>query len=168
MAVAILRTPGFIKKRTNDDDDDDEAEAMIASFQSPSLRFVATVATSPTRGGCFPLIKLRTRVLCKEKVHPPFPASHFPSHHLPQPLTDIKSCASLSHSPTRLSRVYREAFLILSPLHVVSPPLLQDSMMNACHRGCRLYSICQFVNGNAGFNTSKEECQGGEPTMEAN
>lgn len=34
--------------------------------------------------------------------------------------------------------------------------------MNACHRGCRLYSICQFVNGNAGFNTSKEECQGGE------
>lgn len=112
MAVAILRTPGFIKKRTNDDDDD-EAEAMIASFQSPSLRFVATVATSPTRGGCFPLIKLRTRVLCKEKVHPPFPASHFPSHHLPQPFTDIKSCASLSHSPTRLSRVYREAFLIL-------------------------------------------------------
>ena len=33
--------------------------------------------------------------------------------------------------------------------------------MNACHRGCRLYSICQFVNGNAGFNTSREECQGG-------
>ncbi|CAG14058.1 unnamed protein product, partial [Tetraodon nigroviridis] len=39
-------------------------------------------------------------------------------------------------------------------------PLPQDSVMNACHRGCRLYSICQFVNGNAGFNTSKEECQG--------
>ncbi|XP_049588225.1 transmembrane protein 59-like [Syngnathus scovelli] len=36
----------------------------------------------------------------------------------------------------------------------------KDSMMNACHRGCRLYSICQFVNGNAGFNTSKDECQG--------
>ncbi|XP_012694964.1 transmembrane protein 59-like [Clupea harengus] len=36
----------------------------------------------------------------------------------------------------------------------------KDSIMNACHRGCRLYSICQFVNGNAGFNTSKEECQG--------
>uniref|UniRef100_H3DQ50 Transmembrane protein 59-like n=1 Tax=Tetraodon nigroviridis TaxID=99883 RepID=H3DQ50_TETNG len=36
----------------------------------------------------------------------------------------------------------------------------KDSVMNACHRGCRLYSICQFVNGNAGFNTSKEECQG--------
>lgn len=34
--------------------------------------------------------------------------------------------------------------------------------MNACYRGCRLYSICQFVNGNAGFNTSREECQGGE------
>lgn len=34
--------------------------------------------------------------------------------------------------------------------------------MNACHRGCRLYSICQFVNGNAGFNSSREECQGGE------
>lgn len=33
--------------------------------------------------------------------------------------------------------------------------------MNACHRGCRLYSICQFVNGNTGINTSKEECQGG-------
>ncbi|XP_063057957.1 transmembrane protein 59-like [Engraulis encrasicolus] len=36
----------------------------------------------------------------------------------------------------------------------------KDSIMNACHRGCRLYSICQFVNGNAGFNTSKDECQG--------
>ncbi|KAJ3599461.1 hypothetical protein NHX12_033422 [Muraenolepis orangiensis] len=36
----------------------------------------------------------------------------------------------------------------------------KDSIMNACHRGCRLYSICQFVNGNAGFNTSREECQG--------
>ncbi|XP_037325214.1 transmembrane protein 59-like isoform X2 [Pungitius pungitius] len=36
----------------------------------------------------------------------------------------------------------------------------KDSIMNACHRGCRLYSICQFVNGNAGFNTTREECQG--------
>ncbi|GLD62322.1 transmembrane protein 59-like protein [Lates japonicus] len=36
----------------------------------------------------------------------------------------------------------------------------KDSIMNACHRGCRLYSICQFVNGNGGFNTSREECQG--------
>ncbi|XP_077462582.1 transmembrane protein 59-like [Stigmatopora argus] len=36
----------------------------------------------------------------------------------------------------------------------------KDAIMNACHRGCRLYSICQFVNGNAGFNTSKDECQG--------
>ncbi|XP_065102730.1 transmembrane protein 59-like isoform X2 [Paramisgurnus dabryanus] len=36
----------------------------------------------------------------------------------------------------------------------------KDSIMNACHRGCRLYSICQFVNGNSGINTSKEECQG--------
>lgn len=54
------------------------------------------------------------------------------------------------------------------PPHVVSPSLLQDSVMNACHRGCRLYSICQFVNGNAGFNTSKEECQGGEDTREEN
>nr|XP_061790819.1 transmembrane protein 59-like [Nerophis lumbriciformis] len=36
----------------------------------------------------------------------------------------------------------------------------KDSIMNACYRGCRLYSICQFVNGNAGFNTSKDECQG--------
>ncbi|KAI5620730.1 transmembrane protein 59-like precursor [Silurus asotus] len=36
----------------------------------------------------------------------------------------------------------------------------KDSIMNACYRGCRLYSICQFVNGNTGFNNSKEECQG--------
>lgn len=39
--------------------------------------------------------------------------------------------------------------------------------MNACYRGCRLYSICQFVNGNAGFNTSREECQGGESRWHA-
>ncbi|CAB1331431.1 unnamed protein product, partial [Coregonus sp. 'balchen'] len=38
----------------------------------------------------------------------------------------------------------------------------KDSILNACHRGCRLYSICQFVNGNAGFNTSRDECQGGK------
>ncbi|MBN3303232.1 TMM59 protein, partial [Amia calva] len=37
---------------------------------------------------------------------------------------------------------------------------LRDPVLNACHRGCRLFSICQFVNGNAGFNTSREECQG--------
>uniref|UniRef100_A0A4W4E1J1 Transmembrane protein 59-like n=1 Tax=Electrophorus electricus TaxID=8005 RepID=A0A4W4E1J1_ELEEL len=36
----------------------------------------------------------------------------------------------------------------------------KDSIMSACHRGCRLYSICQFVNGDTGFNNSKEECQG--------
>uniref|UniRef100_A0A8C4HGQ6 Transmembrane protein 59-like n=1 Tax=Dicentrarchus labrax TaxID=13489 RepID=A0A8C4HGQ6_DICLA len=43
----------------------------------------------------------------------------------------------------------------------------KDSVMNACHRGCRLYSICQFVNGNAGFNTSREECQGGESVCQS-
>ncbi|KAL4658959.1 transmembrane protein 59-like [Arapaima gigas] len=36
----------------------------------------------------------------------------------------------------------------------------KDAVLNACHRGCLLFSICQFVNGNAGFNTSREECQG--------
>uniref|UniRef100_W5LWI8 Transmembrane protein 59-like n=1 Tax=Lepisosteus oculatus TaxID=7918 RepID=W5LWI8_LEPOC len=36
----------------------------------------------------------------------------------------------------------------------------KDAVLNACHRGCRLYSICQFVNGNAGYNASREECQG--------
>lgn len=46
-------------------------------------------------------------------------------------------------------------------LNEAFPLFLQDSIMNACHRGCRLYSICQFVNGNTGINTSKEECQGG-------
>nr|XP_023699338.1 transmembrane protein 59-like isoform X1 [Paramormyrops kingsleyae] len=36
----------------------------------------------------------------------------------------------------------------------------KDAVLNACHRGCLLFSICQFVNGNAGFNASKEECHG--------
>lgn len=55
------------------------------------------------------------------------------------------------------------ALLYFLPLAPTPPqPLPQDSIMNACYRGCRLYSICQFVNGNAGFNTSREECQGGE------
>ncbi|XP_034767940.2 transmembrane protein 59-like isoform X2 [Acipenser ruthenus] len=35
-----------------------------------------------------------------------------------------------------------------------------DRVLNACHRGCRLFSICQFVNGNAGFNTTLSECEG--------
>ncbi|XP_028672217.1 transmembrane protein 59-like isoform X2 [Erpetoichthys calabaricus] len=31
--------------------------------------------------------------------------------------------------------------------------------LNACHRGCRLFSICGFVNGNADFNSTKSECE---------
>lgn len=76
---------------------------------------------------------------------------------------DIYSCLVLDKVKPSLSRSTGDISNFVPP-HVVSPPLLQDSVMNACHRGCRLYSICQFVNGNAGFNTSKEECQGGEDT----
>lgn len=52
--------------------------------------------------------------------------------------------------------------LLMVVLDLTKFMCLQDSIMNACYRGCRLYSICQFVNGNTGFNNSKEECQGGE------
>lgn len=64
-----------------------------------------------------------------------------------------------------LSKSAGDMFNSAAPLFYFLPPPLhlpQDSIMNACYRGCRLYSICQFVNGNAGFNTSREECQGGE------
>ncbi|KAL4608093.1 transmembrane protein 59-like [Arapaima gigas] len=36
----------------------------------------------------------------------------------------------------------------------------RDGVLTACHRGCRLFSICQFVNGNSGRNASEDECQG--------
>ncbi|XP_018586408.2 transmembrane protein 59-like [Scleropages formosus] len=36
----------------------------------------------------------------------------------------------------------------------------RDTVLSACHRGCRLFSICQFVNGNGGHNASRDECQG--------
>lgn len=52
--------------------------------------------------------------------------------------------------------------VLLLLIYLTKLMCLQDSIMNACYRGCRLYSICQFVNGNTGFNNSKEECQGGE------
>ncbi|XP_023653790.1 transmembrane protein 59-like [Paramormyrops kingsleyae] len=43
---------------------------------------------------------------------------------------------------------------------VINKSFIKDSVLSACNRGCRLYSICKFVNGNAGSNASKEECQG--------
>ncbi|KAK3562085.1 hypothetical protein QTP86_027182 [Hemibagrus guttatus] len=51
-------------------------------------------------------------------------------------------------------------FILYDDDDVVVVVVVVDSIMNACYRGCRLYSICQFVNGNTGFNNSKEECQG--------
>ncbi|NXL85150.1 TM59L protein, partial [Alectura lathami] len=35
----------------------------------------------------------------------------------------------------------------------------QDAVLNACYRGCRLFSICHFVDASAGLNTTRAECE---------
>uniref|UniRef100_A0A8C3UA88 Transmembrane protein 59 like n=1 Tax=Catharus ustulatus TaxID=91951 RepID=A0A8C3UA88_CATUS len=36
---------------------------------------------------------------------------------------------------------------------------LQDAVLNACYRGCRLFSICHFVDASAELNTTRAECE---------
>lgn len=42
------------------------------------------------------------------------------------------------------------------------PP--QEEELYACQRGCRLFSICQFVDDGADLNRTKQECDSGEPS----
>ncbi|XP_053906234.1 transmembrane protein 59-like isoform X2 [Cuculus canorus] len=34
-----------------------------------------------------------------------------------------------------------------------------DAVLNACYRGCRLFSICHFVDASAELNTTRTECE---------
>ncbi|XP_039558409.1 transmembrane protein 59-like [Passer montanus] len=34
-----------------------------------------------------------------------------------------------------------------------------DAVLNACYRGCRLFSICHFVDASAELNTTRAECE---------
>ncbi|PKU29351.1 transmembrane protein 59-like [Limosa lapponica baueri] len=43
-----------------------------------------------------------------------------------------------------------------------SPLGLEDAVLNACYRGCRLFSICHFVDASAELNTTRAECEAGE------
>uniref|UniRef100_A0A8C8RV50 Transmembrane protein 59 like n=1 Tax=Pelusios castaneus TaxID=367368 RepID=A0A8C8RV50_9SAUR len=36
---------------------------------------------------------------------------------------------------------------------------VQDAVLNACYRGCRLFSICHFVDASAELNTARTECE---------
>nr|XP_025971098.1 transmembrane protein 59-like [Dromaius novaehollandiae] len=35
----------------------------------------------------------------------------------------------------------------------------QDAVLNACYRGCRLFSICRFVAASAELNATRAECE---------
>ncbi|XP_042297848.1 transmembrane protein 59-like [Sceloporus undulatus] len=35
----------------------------------------------------------------------------------------------------------------------------QDAVLNACYRGCRLFSICHFVDATAELNATRAECE---------
>uniref|UniRef100_A0A7M4FBI2 Transmembrane protein 59 like n=1 Tax=Crocodylus porosus TaxID=8502 RepID=A0A7M4FBI2_CROPO len=35
----------------------------------------------------------------------------------------------------------------------------QDAVLNACYRGCRLFSICHFVDASAALNATRAECE---------
>ncbi|XP_019393983.1 PREDICTED: transmembrane protein 59-like [Crocodylus porosus] len=36
---------------------------------------------------------------------------------------------------------------------------LPDAVLNACYRGCRLFSICHFVDASAALNATRAECE---------
>ncbi|XP_048783433.1 transmembrane protein 59-like [Lagopus muta] len=38
-------------------------------------------------------------------------------------------------------------------------PRAADAVLSACHRGCRLFSICHFVDASAGLNSTRAECE---------
>ncbi|KAJ7308391.1 hypothetical protein JRQ81_008932 [Phrynocephalus forsythii] len=38
-------------------------------------------------------------------------------------------------------------------------PAAQDAVLSACHRGCRLFSICHFVDATAELNATRAECE---------
>ncbi|XP_010561613.1 PREDICTED: transmembrane protein 59-like [Haliaeetus leucocephalus] len=42
---------------------------------------------------------------------------------------------------------------------LASSSSLQDAVLNACYRGCRLFSICHFVDASAELNTTQAECE---------
>ncbi|KAL2301943.1 hypothetical protein Nmel_011344 [Mimus melanotis] len=46
------------------------------------------------------------------------------------------------------------------PLHTYP----KEEELFACQRGCRLFSICQFVDDGADLNRTKQECDSGEPS----
>ncbi|XP_053153712.1 transmembrane protein 59-like isoform X2 [Hemicordylus capensis] len=39
------------------------------------------------------------------------------------------------------------------------PPPAKDAVLNACYRGCRLFSICHFVDPTAEVNATRAECE---------
>ncbi|XP_026543405.1 transmembrane protein 59-like [Notechis scutatus] len=39
------------------------------------------------------------------------------------------------------------------------PYFLEDAILNACYRGCRLFSICHFVDATAELNATRAECE---------
>ncbi|KAM9112082.1 transmembrane protein 59-like [Pangshura tecta] len=39
------------------------------------------------------------------------------------------------------------------------PGAARDAVLNACYRGCRLFSICHFVDASAELNTTRAECE---------
>ncbi|XP_061457652.1 transmembrane protein 59-like [Rhineura floridana] len=48
-----------------------------------------------------------------------------------------------------------------SLLHLQPPgaDLAKDAVLNACYRGCRLFSICHFVDAAADLNATRAECE---------
>ncbi|XP_007442930.2 transmembrane protein 59-like, partial [Python bivittatus] len=45
----------------------------------------------------------------------------------------------------------------LPPFNFLCLP--QDAILNACYRGCRLFSICHFVDATAELNATRAECE---------
>ncbi|KAM6466238.1 transmembrane protein 59-like [Liasis olivaceus] len=40
-----------------------------------------------------------------------------------------------------------------------APAAAKDAILNACYRGCRLFSICHFVDATAELNATRAECE---------
>uniref|UniRef100_A0A8D0EJS1 Transmembrane protein 59 like n=1 Tax=Strix occidentalis caurina TaxID=311401 RepID=A0A8D0EJS1_STROC len=89
-----------------------------------------------------------------------FPA---PPVHAPPPCTPTlvqpPPPASPSRGPAGAKRPDRDGGPLGASFALSSSSSPQDAVLNACYRGCRLFSICHFVDASAELNTTRAQCE---------
>ncbi|XP_058714967.1 transmembrane protein 59-like isoform X3 [Poecile atricapillus] len=66
---------------------------------------------------------------------------------------------SLQRRAAAVSPRHRDTGDGAAPAAGGAPAAQRDAVLNACYRGCRLFSICHFVDASAELNTTRAECE---------